>query len=365
MDDYEHALKTDERNVRLTREGSRWGRRPDQQQRDQHVALAKMAFTLAKLGDFNRADSAYHARQAISYDGNHARDYLIAGYLRARGRNAEAANIYSGLVQMVRAQGDTLGEMMSSAKWGLAIVCQQMGDGRQAAELYSQVLEIQDTLKQRQARNTAQGLAAVYHAQEQEQKIMQQEAANTRQKTFIIIVLLVLLGVTAYTVNVIRQKRVISQKNHSLAEQITEALNYKELYRKEKLEKAAPPSAMTDLNMLSDEQLFEYINEVVVRERLFLNSNFDRQAIMDRFQLSKERVGAMFSKGSRYTRLSDYTQELRLEYSAQQLIRHQDMSVRQVAGDSGFSSYDYFGKCFRKRYGMTPTEFRTSAKEGA
>lgn len=167
-----------------------------------------------------------------------------------------------------------------------------------------------------------------------------------------------------YTVNVIRQKRIISQKNRSLAEQITEALNYKELYRKEKLEKTAPPTGIPDLNTLSDEQLFEYINEVVVRERLFLDSKLERQTIMDRFQLTKDRVGAMFSKGSRYAKLSDYTQELRLEYSAQLLSDHADMSITQVADESGFSSYSYFCKCFRQRFGMTPSEFRTSARHG-
>jgi AraC-like DNA-binding protein len=38
-----------------------------------------------------------------------------------------------------------------------------------------------------------------------------------------------------------------------------------------------------------------------------------------------------------------------------------DMSISQIALDSGFSSYAYYGKCFRRRFGMTPTEFRQSA----
>lgn len=101
-----------------------------------------------------------------------------------------------------------------------------------------------------------------------------------------------------------------------------------------------------------------------MRERLFLDSKLERQTIMDRFQLTKDRVGAMFSKGSRYAKLSDYTQELHLEYSAQLLSDHADMSITQVAGESGFSSYSYFCKCFRQRFGMTPSEFRTSARHG-
>ena len=51
---------------------------------------------------------------------------------------------------------------MNTAKWGLADVYQNMGCYQQAAELYEQVLEIQDTLKSRKARNTALELAAAY-----------------------------------------------------------------------------------------------------------------------------------------------------------------------------------------------------------
>ena len=78
------------------------------------------------------------------------------------------------------------GEMMNTAKWGLADVYHQMGNCEQAAALYEQVLEIQDTLKCRKARNTAQELAAVYHDKEQQQTIMQQEAENTRQEAVIL-----------------------------------------------------------------------------------------------------------------------------------------------------------------------------------
>ena len=250
---------------------------------------AKMAFTLAKLGDFNRADSAYHAWQEIEYEGNHARDYLVVGYLRARGRYAEAAKIYNDLIHRVRLQGDTLGEMMSSAKWGLAIVCQKTG-------------------------------------------------------------------------------------HTALAAQISQAMNYKELYNKERAKSALLSIAHSkstdktddepDIDTLDDEQLFQYINDVIVRERLFLDSKFDRQTIMGRFHLSKDRVGAAFSKGSHYAKLTDYTQELRLEYATLLLANNPDMNVTQVATESGFSSSDYFGRCFRKRFGMTPTEFRTSALPG-
>ena len=363
MQDYDNALNTNKRNLQLTMEGTRWGNAQSQQFIDRRMALAKIAGLQAKIGNFQQADSAYAAWKAVQYEGNHTRDYFIVDYLKRRGLYEEAIPVYNKLIDRVRQQGDTLGEMMNTAKWGLAEVYHQMGHCEQAATLYEEVLEIQDTLKSRKARSNAQELAAVYHAQEQEQTIMQQEAENTRQRYLLFCVLAVLLGVTVLAFVIIRKNRVISLKNHSLATQITEVMMYKEKYMQEKLklDKPAATSDITDLESLSEEQLFHYLNDVIVRERLFLNPNFDRQTIMDRFELSKERVGAAFSKGSQYAKLTDYTQELRLEYSTLLMSNNSDMSIAQIATDCGFSSYAYYCKCFRKRFGMTPTEFRSSS----
>ena len=363
MNDLDNALKVDERNVRLTMEGTRWSKKPNLQLIDRRMALAKMAQRFAMKGDFRRADSVYTAWQSVQYEGDHTRDYFIADYLRERGRYPEAVKVNDDLIQKIRAHGDTLGEMMNCAKWGLAEVYQKMGNYKQAADLYVQVLEINDTLKARQAQNTAQELAAVYHDKEQQQTIMQQEAENTRQKAIILIVVIVLIADMALAVIVLRKNRIIHRKNQSLAQQITEAMVYKEKYLQQMAESTHSAGEPTDPDKLTDEQLFQYINDVIVRERLFLASNFERQTIMDRFQLSKERVGAAFFKGSQYAKLTDYTQELCLEYSTFLMSSRPDMNISQIALDSGFSSYAYYGKCFRRRFGMTPTEFRQSSEQ--
>lgn len=376
VNDYDHALKTCERNLQLTMEGTRWGAAPNQQLIDRRMALAKKASILAQMGRsasgrlqsqyYQQADSAYDAWKAVQYEGNHTRDYFIVDYMKKRGRLQEAATIYNDLIQRVRQQGDTLGEMMNTAKWGLADVCRQMGRYQEAANLYEQVLDIQDTLKSRKAKNSAQELAAVYHEKEQEQTIMQQQAENTRQRYLLFIVLAVLVGVIVLAVVIIRKNRIISRKNQLLAAQITEAINYKKMFWDEKwaqtqAQAQASAAGSNDLRALTDEQLFLHINEVVMKERLFLDPNFGRQAIMDRFQLSKERVGAVFSKGSEHVKLNSYILQLRLEYAAHLLVDEPERTVAQIAADCGFSSSPYFSDRFRQHYGMSPSDFRTEA----
>ena len=373
MKDYDSALQTVERNLQLTMQGTRWKPAQNQQLIDRRMALAKKAALLARMGRassgseqrayFQRADSAYAAWKAVEYEGNHTRDYFIVDYMKRRGLHREAVAIYADLIQRIRLQGDTLGEMMKTAKWGLADVCHQMGRSEQAATLYEQVLEIRDTLMSRMARNTAQELAAVYHAKEQEQTIMQQEAENTRQRYLLFSVIAVLLTVATLAVIVFRNNRIIRRKNRSLANQITEARIYKDKYLQQEVMNSLSASESTDPDNLTDEQLFQYIDRIIMREHLFLAPNFDRQSIMDRFHLTKERVGAAFSKGSQYAKLTEYTQQLRLEYSTLLMTSNPDMSISQIALDCGFSSSAYYGKCFRRRFGMTPSEFRLSSSQ--
>ena len=131
------------------------------------------------------------------------------------------------------------------------------------------------------------------------------------------------------------------------------------MYRKEMAVHDTQSSASTpDLNTLTDEQLFNYLDEVIVRERLYLDPKFGRQTLIDRFQLSKDRLGAAFSRGSEQTKLTDYIQELRLEYAAHLLIQKSDLSIVQIANDSGFGSHQYFCNRFKLYYGMSPSDFR-------
>ena len=405
MQDYDHALQANERNLQLTMQGTRWGAAPNQQLIDRRMALAKMASTLAQMGRaasgsqqdkyYQQADSAYAAWKAIEYEGNHTRDYFIVDYMKKRGRYQEAVAIYNDLIERIRQQGDTLGEMMNTTKWGLAEVYQRMGNGEQAASLYEQVLVIQDTLKSRKARNTAQELAAIYHEKEQQQTIMQQQAENTRQRYLLFIALAVLVGVMALAFVIIRKNRIISQKNRVLAQQIVEALKYKETHPQQTQPQqthtqpedvvrsrtkspvgegsdypdddsadgvsASLPQGEGQEDGPSDEQLFQHIHDVIMREQLYLDPAFGRQTIIDRFQLSKERVGAVFAQGSDHSKLSNYIQQLRLEHAAKLLIEQPDQSIVQIASDSGFARHNYFSLCFRRHFGMSPSEFRDNA----
>jgi len=52
----------------------------------------------------------------------------------------------------------------------------------------------------------------------------------------------------------------------------------------------------------------------------------------------------------------DLIKEFRLSH-AKELLETTNISISEVAFRSGFADSSYFGKCFRKRYGMSPRQF--------
>ena len=204
---------------------------------------------------------------------------------------------------------------------------------------------------------TAREHTARYNAlQQQMEAERQQTIADKAKQTAVTIGILALLFLV-FAVAIIIQNHRIRHKNHALAQQIAEAVKYKEKFRL--LSDNTPDP--TSLNSMTDEQLYQYIADIVIREHLFCDPNFGRETIMERFHLSKERVGSIFSKGSEHGKMSTYILKLRLDYAAQQLLEQPDKTVVQIASDSGFSNSAYFSNCFRQHFSLTPTDYRREA----
>ena len=110
------------------------------------------------------------------------------------------------------------------------------------------------------------------------------------------------------------------------------------------------------MDELNDEQLFDYLSNIIRSEELFLNQSFSRQLLIDRFHINERRIGAAFSccEG-----LPDFIRDLRLEYACQLITDNPEMSISDVATASGFSNLTVFGRDFKRKYEVTPTYFRS------
>jgi transcriptional regulator GlxA family with amidase domain len=158
------------------------------------------------------------------------------------------------------------------------------------------------------------------------------------------------------------QLRSIREKNAVLTKEIEDKIKTEEKYLssiKEQTDKQSNTTIAADLSTLSDSELFEQIRRIIVEEELYLDPQFGRQQLMERLHLSKESIGAAFSKGSQYTSLASFVNEMRLIHGAKLLVENPKMSITDVATASGFGSNITFSHNFKERYALTPTEFRT------
>lgn len=218
-----------------------------------------------------------------------------------------------------------------------------------------------------------------YRALEQkmqsERQRLEMEAQAQRNLYFAVIVCILLVVALAALVWYFRQMRIVKQKNRALVQQIDEALRYKELYQE--LKSTAPVQTQTVPQPSADDgvrpdtrdggtaadpdaEAFAQIQDTIIREGLYLNSNCDRQMLTDRFGLSKERLGSLFVQYSDAKNVSAFINGLRLAHAAHLLTTQPDLDIREVASASGFGSHQYFSTCFKQRFGLSPTDYRAA-----
>ncbi len=173
----------------------------------------------------------------------------------------------------------------------------------------------------------------------------------------VILALLAALAVSIFMIFRYRQMYMMAAKEvEALRQQVAAALSI------------APPRVPAphvpkkgkpkDPATMNDEELFQFLRDGIIREKLFLNPTFGRTDIVNHFQITKNRVSAAFSRGSDHSSVSDFIRVCRLDYARQLMINEPDMSLVEVASSSGFNHATTFSSDFKNYFGLTPSQFR-------
>ena len=282
------------------------------------------------------------------------------------------------LAYTARMQNDTIGWLQRSREY--IDICHQLGDSdtetdalRTEAEIgaamitaayaslgeHGNMLTSFEKIERSVREVTAREHIARYNALQQQMEAERQQVKAQEANMIAVTIGIFSLLTIAFSLVVFFKNRSLKRKNRILAQQIAENVNHMKMYWEEK--RSQEPIATPDFNTATEEESFKYINEAIILEKLFLDPAFGRQTIMERFQLSKERVGTIFSKGSEHTRLNSYIQQLRLEYAAKLLVEQPDKSIVNIAKECGFSSHTYFSDCFHRHFDMSPSDFSHEA----
>ena len=103
---------------------------------------------------------------------------------------------------------------------------------------------------------------------------------------------------------------------------------------------------------------FKEIDSVIRNERLYANVDLMREDVMKRFGISRHRLNDLLNEYAGGLSFPQYINNIRVEEAQELIVHHPEMSITEIAFEVGFTPPNLRDQ-FKRRYGMTPTEYRT------
>ena len=333
------------RNPDIYRDGS--FREPDDEDKPAYIEFYQSKCYAKLAGAYADTDPAEARRYLAKYEQtDNGRSYtgrvMIAPILCRLGEFEKMEAIYQEMDARTE-PSDTLTDAYVTMLHDRAVAAETQGRTDDALSLWKRYDALKGILADRTLTGKTHLYAVRYQIEEQQRALEQEQAKRRRLVAFnvflgILIVLIVLYLVFTHVRRSKKTPEPVRQGGDHPAGTIP-----------------APAKQPADMN---DEELFQYLSEVIRREQLYLNPLLDRQTLIKRFGVSAHRIGAAFSKGSTYQSLPGYIRSLRLEHACTLLISHPEMSVKAIGEASGFSNKSTFRSDFKTFYGVTPSGYR-------
>jgi len=354
--------------------------------RDDYIDFSKaqahgfMAIAYATMGDIPKAREHLTAFDQSNYGKTFSARRMIVPAQMALGWYDEAVNTSEQMIQRMGA--DTMNTNYATILHNLAIVAHASGHKDEAFDLMKRHASLSKTLSDSLHKSEAHDYAARYHAQEQQ--LMIQKAENeSQQKNIITIAIALLLFITTIASFYFRRQRQrIAKKNRALVRMINEAQHLttgthgnaatedmtdddsaeEDLVAEdtEELSTEDYPTQKDDTETHfspTDANEFAFLDTTIRNERLYSNTNLQRQDICDRFGISRIALNNMLFVHRGNASLPQYINSIRIDEAVKLLHNRPDMSITVIAETVGFSPAN-FRKQFIRIYGMTPMEFR-------
>jgi AraC-like DNA-binding protein len=108
---------------------------------------------------------------------------------------------------------------------------------------------------------------------------------------------------------------------------------------------------------------FEEINEIVISEKLYLNSNISLKHLSKKCSLSENYLSQLINKNSNYN-FNDYINNYRIDTAKKMLsnIDYDNYTITSIGLESGFNSKSSFYSAFKKFTTITPVQYKKSVR---
>ena len=310
---------------------------------------AERAVAKVSLG---QTDAQADFDRALAYDFAHSADgcMLQADYYAATGQVDSVASL---LARYPYQGTDTVQRLYRRRLSRIEQAYRVAGDTAMAS-LYQHRL---DTLSQLIERREQQERTAVNAAQYETQvhKLALDNLTKTAKKTQVLLGFLALAVLLAILALYWGSKRKVAKaakemqlKSQSMEEEMTKLQKQVRLIAKDKAQGPAETRKGKSLTALVEGQ------------KLYLNKDISRALIAEMMGCSHQTMTKMLNDIQPGLSFPDYIKGLRIAHALDLIKEHPDLTVQQIADQSGFYSISSFERSFKSITGKTPREYLRS-----
>lgn len=278
-------------------------------------------------------------------------NYAQAHYLTAKGDYTNALAFLDNAMETTRTQ------LFSQYPLSLLLKAEILEKQRKfqpAIGIYKELYHIQDSLKRSELQKQVADLKSVYQVKELEQKAEERELRMRVAYGTIAFISLACILLVIMVIVIRRNARQQKEKNRILYIQLKEQDKYKDALR-----------AIAAVNLPEREQgndLYERINDFVLQNKCFLDPDINREQLALIMGTNYKYLADAVKEATGKT-FSVYITDLRLEYARNLITTNPYERIQNVYNYSGFTNKTTFNRSFTKKFGLTPSDFRTMVKE--
>lgn len=270
---------------------------------------------------------------------------------------------------------DTINDSYRALLINYADVYAGLENYKQEAQYRIRYEILQDSLFIRTQDEATAELATLFHVNEKEIQIQQQQAdLKVRKLQLTVLIGLALLLIVLLALNY-RHTRIVRGKNSVLAKKIDQQINYQEALFALKEEKRRLATALAllqpadssvnaasgqedpDKGFSENKNLFDELNHILISRKLYLSPDLNRDELTSLLNINKNRFALLIQENTGGN-LKEYLNNLRADHAILLLKKHSEYTFQAIATDSGFTNMGTFYNTFRKKTGMTPSEYR-------
>ena len=317
-------------------------------------AYCVLACCEAELGNMDEARRAAENYEKTAYAMTPTGQFNILPYYVKTGNKARVEQLSERREDFMRQQGDTISMLYRTLFINKANLYKALGDYRQAFEATTRASIIQDSITARERDSKAEEYEVKFKTQEAEMALKEKE---TTERIHLIIIIslaaILLLGALALW-RIILDRRQLNKRNRDLYDTIQQMQE-----KENEAEKMLEETPMTALS--GNQQLYQRIVSTMKEQKPYTNSNLNRDNLAQMLGTNYNLVADAIRECANGQSIGDFIDEWRLRHAAKLLAETED-SIGLVMSASGFVSRSHFNTLFRKRYKLTPTEYRKISK---